>query len=88
MQGKVICLQHRDTSGPQTLECDLGIQTDQGLNYALDTSLMSQIPPQFKNGDTISANGILTPIENLSSDHWQKYDVKGIFSATDTLQVL
>lgn len=82
------CLPHRDTSGPQTMECALGILTDDGRHYALDFNLMSQIPPELATGDRFSANGVLTPIEMISSDHWQKYDVQGIFTVTDSVEKL
>ncbi len=87
LEGNVVCLPHRDTSGPQTKECAIGILTDQNIYYALDASLMSAIPPEYGTGDRVKGNGLLTPIENLSSDHWQKYNVEGIFSATDSLEV-
>lgn len=86
--GEHTCLPHADTSGPQTLECALGIKTDDGNYYALDFSLTSQQYPNIPGGARISANGILTPIENLSTDHWKKYNVKGIFSITDSFEIL
>jgi hypothetical protein len=88
LTGEVICLPHADTSGPQTLECAIGMRTDTGENYALDLALMSQENPGLDNGDRFTANGMITPIEMLSSDHWQKYDVEGIFSVTDSVQKL
>lgn len=33
--GTTICLPHKNNSGPQTLECALGIEADDGNNYAL-----------------------------------------------------
>lgn len=83
LSGEIICLPHKDTKGPQTLECAIGLTTNQGDNYALNTQLMSQDMPTYQTGDQIEAGGIITPIEILSADHWQKYDVKGIFSITD-----
>lgn len=35
LQGKVVCLPHKDTSGPQTLECAFGFQDTNGNYYAL-----------------------------------------------------
>lgn len=35
IEGKVVCLPHRDTSGPQTLECAFGLQSDDGMYYSL-----------------------------------------------------
>lgn len=83
LTGTHTCLPHRDTSGPQTMECAFGMETDDGRYFALDFSLMSQIPPRVQSGDRFTASGLVTPIENLSSDHWRKYDVEGIFSVTD-----
>ncbi len=33
--GTTICLPHRNSSGPQTMECALGLQGDDGNNYGL-----------------------------------------------------
>ncbi len=79
LSGEVICLPHKDQTGPQTLECAFGILADDGNNYSLNLGLMPQNPPEFKIGDTIKANGTMTPIEMISSDHLQKYDIVGIF---------
>lgn len=87
LTGVQTCLPHKDTSGPQTLECAIGMKTDAGEYYAIDFMLMSQIPPTIQDGDRFTASGLVTPIDYLSSDQWQKYDIEGIFSVTDTVQV-
>lgn len=87
LTGTYLCLPNTNTSGPQTLECALGIQTDTGIYYAMDFNLLSTITPDIPTGSRISANGIVTPIEQLSSDHWKKYPVTGIFSVTDSLVI-
>lgn len=87
LEGEYVCLPHRDTSGVQTDECAAGLRTDTAY-YALDFALMSQGDPRLTIGDRFSANGIFTPIETLSSDHWQKYDVAGIFSVTDSVKIV
>lgn len=33
--GTVVCLPHKNTDGPQTLECATGLKTDEGKYYAL-----------------------------------------------------
>lgn len=88
LTGEHVCLPHADTSGPQTMECALGIKTDTGEYYALDFSLMSQDNPNLQSGDRFTANGLITPKEMLSSDHWQKYAIEGIFSVTDGVKKL
>jgi hypothetical protein len=87
LTGEQVCLPHKDTSGPQTLECAIGLKTDVGEYYAIDMSLMSQEHQPITNGERFTANGMVTPIERLSTDHWQKYDVEGIFSITDSVVI-
>ena len=87
LTGVQTCLPHKDTSGPQTLECAIGMQTDVGEYYALDFNLMSQTPPDIQNGERFTASGVITPIERLSTNQWQNYNVQGIFSVTDSIQI-
>lgn len=84
LEGEYVCLPHRDTTGVQTDECAAGIRTDTAY-YALDFALASQTS-ELTVGDRFTASGIFTPVETLSSDRWQQYDIKGIFSVTDFTQ--
>ena len=88
LEGQVICLQYKDSSSPHTLECAIGIKTDEGVSYALDTNKMPNSLLEYTTGDRIRGEGFITPVEMLSSDQWQKYEVRGIFSLTDRLQIL
>ncbi len=88
LTGEYTCLLHKDTTGPETDECAISIKTNDGKYYAFNTNLLSSTPPTLANGDQIMANGIITPIEMLSTDHWRKYNVQGIFSVTDSLKKL
>jgi len=83
LDGKTICLPHKDTSGPQTLECAFGIKTLEGDNYALDLSALSpEDQLEINTGEEIQVIGVVVPIEEISSDVWQKYDVKGIMKVS------
>ncbi len=86
LSGEFVCLPRVDTTGPQTDECAFGIKTDVGEYYAVDFALMSQEAPQLTPGERFTANGTITPIELLSTDHWRKYPVVGIFSVTDSVE--
>lgn len=79
LTGEFSCLPHNDTSGPVTLECAFGIKTESGEYYALDFG-ENESADQFRAGETATLTGTITPIENLSTDYWQKYDIVGIFS--------
>jgi hypothetical protein len=75
------CLPHKDTTGPQTLECAFGIAVDQSDgHYAIDTRLMATYPVDFPTGTKVRVTGVVTPANQLSSI--QKYDIDGIISAT------
>lgn len=89
LTGVKVCLPHKNNSGPQTLECAIGMKADSGEYYALDFNQLSQERDdsylQDRQQIRFTASGVVNPIENLSSDHWQKYDIKGIFTPTDTV---
>jgi hypothetical protein len=57
--GTGVCLPARDTNGPQTLQCAMGIQGNDGFYYALrdstpDYTYLSKI----QNGKTITVSGV------------------------------
>ncbi|MCL4208408.1 hypothetical protein KJZ63_02115 [Patescibacteria group bacterium] len=88
LSGEFVCLPHKDQTGPQTEECAFGIKTEASEYYAVDFSLSSQEMPTFRAGDKFSATGLITPIENLSTNQWQRYPIEGIFSITDSVNIL
>ncbi len=81
--GSFTCLPHRNTDGPQTLECASGLETNDGNFYALDLSAFSYPADEFGTGEAIKVTGLLVPIEQISSDMWQKYNIKGIMRVTN-----
>lgn len=89
LAGSIACLPLKaGTTGAQTADCPLSLHAENGNYYILDLNLMSQTPPAgIKTGDRIRGNGVFTPIERLSTDHWQKYNTAGVFSITDSLKI-
>lgn len=88
LSGEYLCLPHKETSGPQTMECAFGMKTDDGKYYALDFNLSSETPPEFAVGDRVEASGLVTPVEMLSTERWRTYPIEGIFSVTDSARKL
>jgi hypothetical protein len=88
LAGEYICLSFKDDAKEAQDVCQFGIKTEAGEYYAVDFALMSQEKTELNIGDKFSANGLITPIEMLSSDHWQQYQVTGIFSVTDSVKIL
>ncbi len=85
LAGEYVCLVSGTT--PETEDCVPGIKTTSGDYYSIDFALMSQMHDPVPVGAQISAAGVVTPIERLSTDHWQQYNIKGIFSVTNSLVV-
>ena len=79
----------RDASNAEPEEeCVPGIRTDTNEYYAINFYLMSQTHEEIEIGEYISASGVITPVERLSTDMWRKYVVGAIFSVTDSLEIL
>lgn len=74
--GTTICLPHKNSNGPQTLECALGIQADNGNNYGLTD-------PGWKfligtgNGFKVKITGRLTKSQA------DKYDSAGVIEISN-----
>lgn len=83
--GTFTCLPHKNTSGPQTMECAFGLKADDGHYYALDIYDYEQKngSGSFPTEGRLSLSGRFVPLEALSSDVWYKYNMKGIVSVTD-----
>ncbi len=86
LTGKYVCLPHLDTRGPQTLECAFGLQTDENTYYAVNFGASADAMMQFKSGETITAEGFVVIKEALSSNQWEKYNMKGIFTITKVIE--
>jgi len=62
-EGKVICLKHKDTEGPQTLECAAGLETSDGKNYSLkSTDGKKSFNLSAGSNQTVKISGTLRPI--------------------------
>jgi copper homeostasis protein (lipoprotein) len=88
LTGEYMCLPLAEEGSADTGDCAVGIKTEYGDYYAIDLGLMSMEAPALVEGDMIRAAGIITPIAELSTDYWKKYPVIGIFSVTDSLELL
>jgi hypothetical protein len=87
LSGTYVCLPHLDTTGPQTEECAFGLQTDDGDYYAVNFGASQDAMTQFMSGEHITADGFVVIKEALSTDQWAKYNMKGIFTITNMMDV-
>ncbi|MES2623557.1 MAG: hypothetical protein V4576_04105 [Patescibacteria group bacterium] len=90
LEGKYVCLPHRDGTVTSSTTCEAGLKTEGGVYYGLDTHLVDEaVLKKLVVGKSITANGVLSPEKVLNEDHlMKKYDIHGIFSVTDSLHVL
>jgi len=90
LTGEYLCLPYKSDIKPEETEpeCQPGLKTQIGEYYAVNFYLMSQQHPPLEEGQLFSASGTITPAERLSAAHWQNYEMEGIFSVTDSVEVL
>lgn len=79
------CLPRQDNFS--TEPCIAGMRMDDGVYYALDFLLMSQIPPRLADGDRFTANGVLIPVEEVDAERMPGAIGAGVFSVTDSVVV-
>ena len=85
LTGEYVCLPHANANGPTTLECAYGLKTDAGEYYAVDLQIDNTGVPEFIAGQKVTLSGMITPIEMISTDYWQKYNIRGILSVTSQI---
>jgi len=73
IKGEIVCLPHKDTSGPITLECAYGIRSADGKHYALkDTD------PEYNNIASLPTGEVAVITGKLIEEYESKYDIVGI----------
>ncbi|MEN9560918.1 MAG: hypothetical protein RIQ56_191, partial [Candidatus Parcubacteria bacterium] len=86
LSGVYVCLPFIDPAEPQTEECIFGLKSDAGDYYMVNFGQSELAMKQFLSGARISAEGFVIVKEALSTNQWQKYNMKGIFTITKLLK--
>jgi hypothetical protein len=79
LSGEMVCLPHREQSGPQTMECAFGLKTAEGIYYALRDS-----DPDYKNVSAAGTGATVVITGKLMQQEDDKYQSSGII-LIDTL---
>lgn len=74
LTGEVVCLPHRDQTGPQTLECAFGLKMDDGTYYALRDSDPTYAHLTVGSGSRAAVTGVLVLHEDV------KYQSSGVLT--------
>lgn len=67
-------------------DCTLGVESRDGLFYALDISRIQDANTDLKADDTIAVTGFLQPIIEVTSDEWDAYNVAGVIKVNTLLR--
>ena len=83
IKGTMTCLPHRDTSGPQTMECAFGLKGEDGVYYALhDTDPTYKNIGNIPNNIPVTVSGIFRPGEDARYQSIGTIDVVSVSTST------
>lgn len=78
IKGTTLCLPHKDTSGPQTLECAIGFKDQKGQHYFL-----RDLDPTQKNIVNLGMNNEVTIIGNFREESSDIYPIVGAIEISE-----
>jgi hypothetical protein len=76
VEGEYICL----PNGPQNQECAKGLKLQDGTYIVTDLTGLGD--NNFQEGMNVRITGLYVPAEQLNTDIWQKYNIKGIIKGS------
>jgi hypothetical protein len=82
IKGTALCLPHKDTTGPQTMECAYGLKDESGIYYALSDS-----DPGYKNISSLPMNDKVEATGTLKKQTNTTYPTVGTITVTKISQV-
>lgn len=82
LSGTYVCLPHINPGEVQTQECVFGLKTDDGVYYMVNFGASANAAELFNSGARITAEGFTVIKEALSTNQWDAYNMKGIFTIT------
>lgn len=80
LSGLYGCLPVRDEYAAEPNNgCKLGLFTNNGEYYALDTSVLeAKGADVFPTGILLNVSGMFTPLAEMDTSTWSKYQIKGV----------
>lgn len=80
-EGVAVCLPHKDSSGPQTLECAVGIKTDDGTYYGISGDKNNDLGSLAGSDKKVRVSGVV----EKSTD--TKYDIKELINVKEITEI-
>lgn len=78
IKGTTLCLPHKDTNGPQTLECAYGLKDEKGQYYAI-----RDLDPTYKNISRLAMNSQVTLVGNFREETSKIYPIIGVVEISE-----
>lgn len=78
IKGTTLCLPHKDTNGPQTLECAYGLKDEKGQYYAI-----RDLDPTYKNISQLAMNSEVTLVGNFREETSKVYPIIGAIEISE-----
>lgn len=79
IEGEVVCLPHKDTSGPQTLECAYGVKLEDGTYYGLEDT-----DGAYQNISSLPVGKQARLTGTLKEEPSDRYQSVGVFTVTNS----
>jgi hypothetical protein len=86
LSGTYVCLPHLNSGEVQIAECVFGLKTDDGVYYMVNFGASANSMELFQHGAHITAEGFTVIKEALSTNQWDAYNMKGIFTITKMIE--
>lgn len=82
IKGEMLCLPHKDTSGPQTMECAFGLKDEKGKYYAIQDT-----DPNYRNTASVVMNVNVEVTGTFEKGTSDIYPTVGTIKATKITEV-
>lgn len=84
LEGTYVCLPLL-AQGANSADCAFGIESDDGIFYAVNFGARAGSMADFLAGAHIKAKGTLILRDNLNPNSWEKFDMHGLFTVIEKL---
>jgi hypothetical protein len=83
LEGTAVCLPHKDTDGPQTLECAIGIKTIDGTYYGISGDKERKLSDIAGSDQKIRVTGTVENVNHSIYNITQLISVKSVEEITE-----
>ncbi len=83
VEGVYVCLPPLDSTPSKSKDCAFGLQSTDGVYYAVNYQKEAGYMDQFVEGQAVKVKGYITTRENLRPDRWAKFTMNGLLTIVE-----